>query len=211
MNMRKMVVLAACLVTSSFAFSAQNYIQDPQFTEYRSNKGKSDFWSSHENSAEGLGDVGSSKDSAFLPDGSSRIRFRRDDSEHDFSAKPGLSQIVTHLPAYTNMTYSLYYCDKKGYQSQSQLHFGVRRVTNGALLAGDVIVEARVHSRDLNSAPQGDNKTCFRQVSIDFNTGKNTEVEIFSLMEIDTTDKPDLSQELEVRVDEFSLIILNSD
>lgn len=205
MKFRKTIALTTCLLSCSFAFATQNYIQDPQLTEYRSNKGKSDVWISHEKSSQGLGDVGSSKDSAFGEEGSSRIRFKRDVSNHDFTATPGLSQIITGLPKNTNMTYSLYYCDKKGSKSQTSLHYGVRKVVKDNLLQGDILAENKVHNKELTDAPKGKKKKCFRQVSVDFNTGNNTQVEVFSLIEVDTSRTPDLSKELEVRVDEFSL------
>lgn len=204
MKTSKTLALTTCLVTSASAFSAQNFIQDNQLTEFRRDKGESLVWLSHENREKGLGEVGSSKDTAFGVSGSSRFRFTRDLDNHDFTANPGLSQVVTGVPAYTDLTYSLYYCDKKGEDSQTQLYFGVRRVIEGAPLTGSVITEATVHNSDLVDAPTG-NKKCFRQVSLDFNSGANTQVEIFSLLDVQTTTKPDISTELQVRVDEFSL------
>ena len=221
MNTRNTIVLGACLLTSSLSFAAENYIQDGQLTEYRSESGRSDVWISHEDSDDGLGDVGSSGDSAFGDDGSSRFRFKRGMDDHDFNATPGLSQVVTGLPTHTDFTYSFFFCDKKGKKSQTRIYFGVRTITEDALLTQDtrdvldesltgaLIKGARVHNSEfygeLSSAPRGDNKKCFRQVSLDFNTGAHTNVEIFSLLEVHTTETPDLSKELAVRVDEFNL------
>ncbi|MGY5451103.1 hypothetical protein ACVFI8_09200 [Agarivorans sp. MS3-6] len=204
MNVTKSIALGTSLLTSCLVFSAHAYVQDPQLTEYRANKGKSSVWLSHEDSKEGYGDVGSSKDSAFDAEGSSRFRFKRDVAYHDFNSTPGLSQIVSGLPKNTDMTYSLYYCDKKGNNSPTKLHFGVRTVADSAPLTGDVIADSKAHVSELAMAPQG-NKKCFRQVSVDFNTGANTSVEIFSLLEVDTSAELSLDKELEVRVDEFSI------
>ncbi|MEE1674998.1 hypothetical protein SNR37_000320 [Agarivorans aestuarii] len=205
MHIQKNLALSATMFTACLAFSAHAYVQDHQLTEYRADKGKSAVWLSHEDSSGGLGDVGSSKDSAFGEVGSSRFRFKRDVSNHDFNSKPGLSQVVSGLPANTDMSYSLYYCDKKGANSPTQLHFGVREVITNAPLAGTVLADTKVHVKDLAQAPQGENKKCFRQVSIDFNTGNNTQVEIFSLLEVNTSQELSLDKELEVRVDEFAI------
>jgi poly(beta-D-mannuronate) lyase len=205
--MIKPILFTASLLASSLAFSAQNYVVDPQLTDYRGNQGNSDVWISHEDSDGGLGDVGSSGDTAFDAQGSSRIRFKESVAINDFTAKPGLSQVIAGLPANTNMVYSLYYCDKKGPLSPSTLYYGVREVVEGASLAGKVIAEKRVHVKDLDAAPQGEKGACFRQVSVDFNSGATGAVEIFSLMEVYVGDaaKPDMTKDIEVRIDEFSV------
>jgi len=204
--MIKPILITTSLLASSLAFSAQNYVVDPQLTDYRGNQGKSDVWISHEDSDAGLGDVGSSGDTAFDAQGSARIRFKEKVAINDFTAKPGLSQVLTGLPANTDMTYSLYYCDKKGPASPSILYYGVREAVEGASLTGKVIAESRAHTRDLDNAPQGDKKDCFRQISLDFNSGSGA-VEIFSLMEVyvGDADKPDMTKDVEVRIDEFSV------
>ncbi|GDY25320.1 hypothetical protein AHAT_12100 [Agarivorans sp. Toyoura001] len=204
MRLQKTIALGAGILGTCIVLSAHAYVQDPQLTNYRADKGKSAVWLSHEDSSNGLGDVGSSKDSAFEGEGSSRFRFKRDVSNHNFSAMPGLSQLVRDLPANTDMVFSLFYCDKKGNSSPTQLYFGVREVGD-ASLTGNMLAETRAHVRDLADAPQGENKKCFRQVSIDFNTGDNNQVEIFSLLEVDTSTTPSLDKELEVRVDAFSI------
>lgn len=221
MNTRKPLVLGVSLLTSSFAFSAQNYIQDGQFTEYRDDNSRSDVWISHEGSDDGLGDVGSSGSTAFGEEGSARLRFIRKIENHDFTAQPGLSQVVTGLPTHTELTYSLYVCDQKGTNSQTRLYFGVRTITDDDLLnqdakdvvdeslSGALIKSSRVHNSEfkgeLSGARKGDVKKCFRQVSLDFNTGAHTNVEVFALLDVHTTDVPDLSKELAIRVDEFVL------
>ncbi|MCV2403974.1 hypothetical protein OFY17_13980 [Marinomonas sp. C2222] len=204
--MIKPLLIATGLLASSLAFSATNYVVDPQLTDYRSNKGKSPVWLSHEDSNGGLGDVGSSGDTAFDAKGSARIRFKSSVPTHDFSSKPGLTQVISGLPANTDMSYSLYYCDKKGAESPSTLYFGVREVVEGAPLTGNVIAESRVHTRDLGDAPMGEVKDCFRQVSLDFNSGASGNVEIFSLMEVYIGDgEPNMTKDMEVRIDEFSV------
>lgn len=206
--MKKTILITAGLLTSSLAFSAQNYVVDSQLTEFRSNVTLSDFWVIHEDSKGGLGDVSTSGDTAFGAKGSARMRFKKSIATHDFSAKPGLSQVLTGLPANTEMSYSLYYCDQKGPLSPTSLYYGVREVT-GASLTGKVIAEKRVHVRELNGAPKADKKRCFRQVSLDFNSGTSGNVEIFSLMEVDAGDtgKPDMSKDMTVRIDEFSVVV----
>ncbi|GLS91839.1 hypothetical protein GCM10007916_29090 [Psychromonas marina] len=205
--MIKPLLITTALLTSSAAFSAQNFVVDPQLTDFRSNQGKSDVWISHEDSKGGLGDVGTSGDTAFDAQGSARIRFKKSVEINDFTATPGLSQTVNGLPKNTDMSYSLYYCDKKGTASPSTLHYGVREVVEGAPLTGKVIADNRVHVRDLGNAPKGDKKDCFSQVTLDFNTGSNASVEIFNQMEVEVgaNGKPDMHKDVEVRIDEFSI------
>lgn len=183
-------------------------IEDNQLSDFRANSGKSDFWITHEDNDEGLGDVGSSGDTAFGDSGSARIRFRSADD--DFSVTPGLSQFVSGLKTNTDYTFSLYYYDNKKDSSPSHLHFGVKTDV-GESLQGSVIVEDIVHVKDLDDRPQGSVKTGFRQVEVSFNTGENTDVEIFALMQIDQTQvdnikaQSDIGKATEVRVDEFAL------
>ena len=205
--MIKPILITTSLLASSLAFSAQNYVVDPQLTDFRANEGESEIWMTHEDSDGGLGDVGSSGNTAFDEEGSSRIRFKEKVAINDFTAKPGLSQVLVGLPAKTDMTYSLYYCDEKGSASPSILYYGVREVVEGAPLTGKIIAENRAHTRDLDEAPKGEKKTCFRQVSVDFNSGTAGTVEIFSLMEVYVGDEdmPDMTKDIEVRIDEFSV------
>ena len=206
--MIKPILITVGLFTSSLALSAQNYVQDPQLTAYRSDQGESQVWISHEDSDGGLGDVGSSGDTAFGEQGSSRMRFKQSVDIHDFTAKPVLSQALIGLPANKEMTYSLYYCDKKGEDSASTLYYGVREFVKGASLTGKVIAEKRAHVSELSDAPQSKTKDCFRQVSLDFNSGKSGNVEIFSLMEVDAGEggEPDMYRDVEVRIDEFAVM-----
>jgi poly(beta-D-mannuronate) lyase len=107
------------------------------------------------------------------------------------------------------MTFAMYYCDKKGEDSLSTLHYGLRLPNSGTIVA-----EARAHVKDLDDAPQGSIKDCFRQVTLDFNTQGYDSLEIFALMEIDTINFTSeqilahdqfIDDELEIRIDEFSI------
>ena len=199
------LAIVAGILASTFTLAAHaDYVQDPQLTEDRANKGESTVWVSHEDSDGGKGDVGSSGDTAFDDGGSSRFRFK-EAAPNDYTATPGLSQVVTGLPADTEMEYSLYYCDKKGTTSASTLHYGVREVVDGQPLAGAIIADTRAHVKDLDGAATGAVKDCFKQVTVDFNSGSAGSVEIFALMEIDQDNGADMSKDAEVRVDEFSI------
>ncbi|MDN3718061.1 polysaccharide lyase 6 family protein [Vibrio breoganii] len=185
-------------------------IQDGDLGQWRSDGGSSDFWLQQEGSSEGLGDVGSSGDSAFNDEGgtngSARIRFKAGEDTYDFTSTPGLSQKVSGIPMDTPMTYSLYYCDNKGDDSVSTLHYGVKDSE------GNIISEARAHIKDLDDAPEGSVKSCFKQVTLEFDSASNSDVEVFAYMEIDTSVGVDEllyqvenNKELEVRIDEFDL------
>ncbi|OEF23167.1 polysaccharide lyase 6 family protein [Vibrio rumoiensis] len=181
-------------------------IGDHQLTAFRSNSGTSEVWIKHADNDNGKGDVGSSGDTAFDSSGSARIRFRS--ATDDFSATPGLSQVVDNLQANTDYVFSLYYYDNKKDSSLSELDFGVK-VVNGNALMGETIAEKTVHVRDLDDAPQGSVKTGFRKVEVAFNSGANTSVEIYALMRITDSSAIDLDSDIgsqtEVRVDEFAL------
>jgi len=181
--------------------TGENLIQDPQLTEFRSNSGKSDVWKKNSNKNAGLGDAGSSKDSAFGSEGSSRLRFIA--ATDDFSAEPGLSQTVLGLQPNTDYQLSLYYNDKKGEQSISQLVYGVTG-TNGGTLATKT-----VHISELADAPQGDVKKGFRQTAINFNSGSNVSVTVYANLKITDPSKidsdGDIGKQTEVRIDEFKL------
>ncbi|WP_415668906.1 polysaccharide lyase 6 family protein, partial [Vibrio rarus] len=183
-------------------------VQDGDLGQWREDGGSSDVWVQYE----GVGgdDVGSSGDSAFNDDvtnGSARVRFKKGEDSYDFTAKPGLSQKVTGLPADKDMTFSMYYCDNKGDDSASTLHYGVKDSND------NIIIDARAHVKDLDDAPEGSVKNCFKQVTVDFNSSSYNDVEIFAYMEIDTENFSqeqlealvDSDKELEVRIDEFSI------
>ncbi|OBT14761.1 hypothetical protein A9264_13335 [Vibrio sp. UCD-FRSSP16_10] len=172
-------------------------VEDGNFAD-----GISDVWTTVENDSEGLGDVGSSSDSAFS-NKSARVRFK-DNVSNDYTATPGISQEIASIPANTAMTFGLYYSDQKGDDSVTTLHYGLEDSD------GVVFAETRVHVSELDDAAQGTNKSHFKQVSFDFNTGDHTSATIFAYIEIDTTDMDavDAQQsedELEVRLDYFTL------
>ncbi|WP_261815404.1 chondroitinase-B domain-containing protein [Vibrio gallicus] len=177
-------------------------IANPDFTDK-----KLDNWTTHENSAKGLGDVDSSSDSAFSGEGSIRFRFKNDEDANDFTATPGASQVISGLPQNTDMTYSFYYCDKMGNNSLAGVEFGAKS------LQGALISSQYTHNKDLGNAEKGTNKDCFKKVSTTFNTGDNDSVEIFAQMVVDQNATPEEvkansyygSNKFEVRLDHFAL------
>ncbi|MFA0088181.1 polysaccharide lyase 6 family protein [Vibrio sp. 10N.261.51.F12] len=188
-------------------------VADPQLGLWRQDSGSSDVWTTYEGSSSGNGDVGSSGDSAFNDsegeNGSARIRYKSSELSHDFESKPGLSQVVSGLPLHTDMTASVYYCDSKGDDSISTLHFGLRQPNEGTIAA-----DRRAHVSELDDADVGSVKSCFRRVTLDFNTGDNDTLELFALMEVNTDEYTNdqlmahnqyTDNGFEVRVDEFAI------
>ena len=221
MDALKRLITIFSLFIPAIAISAQNYIVDPSFNDFRLNTGGSDVWISHENSKAGLGDVGSSSTNASGKDpasafrfkkggmGSARIRFIKKESKNDLSANPGLSQIVTDLPKNTDMTFSLYYCDKEGANSVASLYLGVRNVIPGeGTLSGNLIAAKLIHTLELRNAPKAKDK-CFHKISVDFNSGERGIVEIFSLLAINDkkVTASSMTKDIEVRVDDFSVSV----
>ncbi|GEA49696.1 hypothetical protein VIN01S_05000 [Vibrio inusitatus NBRC 102082] len=180
------------------AVATGNLIADPNIVEFRANSGTSDVWNKLADKNNGLGDVGSSKVSAFEDEGSVRIRFVA--SSDDFSAMPGLSQQVNGLQANTDYTLSLYVEDKKGAASPTSVVVGATDAT------GKELVEQTFHVASMTNAPQADRKS-FRQVAVEFNSGSNTTATIFAKLKIDDASaiSGDIGKETEIRVDAFSL------
>lgn len=185
------------------AIVGTNLISDPQLTQFRSNSGKSDVWKKEADKNKGLGDAGSSKDTAFDAEGSSRLRFR--EATDDFTAQPGLSQQVLGLQPNTDYEYSLYYNDKKGENSVSELVFGVTNTLGQSLAA------KTVHVSELDDAPQGAVKKRFRQTSLTFNSGSNVSVKVYAKLHITDPSQidmdGDIGKQTEVRIDEFKLTV----
>ncbi|MDR9827609.1 hypothetical protein RCJ22_18560 [Vibrio sp. FNV 38] len=182
------------------AATGDNLVADPHIVEFRANSGKSDVWKRHGDKNNGLGDVGSSKVSAFEDEGSVRLRFV--DSSDDFSATPGLSQQVNGLVPNSDYVFSVYVEDKKGQASPTSVIAGVTDVQ------GKELVEQTFHVASMHDAPHGDRKS-FRQVAVEFNSGSNTSAIIFTKLKIDDVsavkDKGDTGKATEIRVDAFSV------
>ncbi|GAD90204.1 hypothetical protein VHA01S_036_00090 [Vibrio halioticoli NBRC 102217] len=182
-------------------------IADPDFTNYYHKDASS--WIIHEES----GDVGSSSDSAFTEKGSMRLRFKlENDATNNFQDQPGVSQVVDGLPTNTDVTFSMYYCDKMHDDSIASLGFGAKTVAAKSL-QGKSLASKVVHNKDLADAAKGTYKDCFKQVSTTFNTGDNGSVELFANLIIDptlTSDQVKANEnytkgKLEVRIDHFAL------
>jgi len=190
--------------TATAAVSAStpgNLILDPQLTAFRKSGGKSNVWVKIADKNNGLGDTGSSKDSAFDDDGSARVRFIS--KTDNFSAQPGLYQEVKGLQPNTDYEFSLYYYDKKGNNSPTELVFGADS------LKGEPLAIKTVHANELGDAPQGALKKGFRQAAVSFNSGSNTIVKVYAKLKITDTAKinmnGDIGKATEVRIDEFKL------
>ncbi|TEW55551.1 hypothetical protein E2R68_03960 [Psychromonas sp. RZ22] len=182
--------------------ASENLITDPQFTLFRKNKGESDAWVKLTEKDKGIGDAGSSGTTAFGPEGSVRFRFKN--ATDDFTAQPGVIQTVKGLQANTDYELSLYYNDKKGQGSPSQLIYGVQD------LAGKSIATKEVHINDLENAPKGVSDKRFRQTFISFNSGSNTEVKVYAKLNITDPSRikmdGNIGSQTEVRLDEVILI-----
>ncbi|PMG77548.1 hypothetical protein BCU83_15585 [Vibrio breoganii] len=180
------------------AGTGDNLVADPHIVEFRANSGKSDVWKKHADKNNGLGDVGSSKVSAFEDEGSVRIRFIS--ASDDFSAMPGLSQQVNGLAPNTDYVLSLYVEDKKGGASPTSVVVGATDA------AGQELAEQEFHVASMNNAPHADRKS-FRQVAVEFNSGGNTSATIFAKLKVDDASAitGDIDKASEIRVDAFSL------
>ena len=183
-------------------------VVDGNMADWKSNSGSLGVWKTDEDSDGGLGDVGSSSDSA-ISSGSARIRFKSEEGPiHDFTVTPGISQSLSGVETGVDLTYALYYCDKKGDDSLTTLHYGLKNAD------GTVIVDARVHVKDLDDALEGTSKDCFKQVTLNVPNNTASDIVIFAAMEVDTSvltnaeilvHEQYTDDDLEVRVDEFSL------
>ncbi|GEM80428.1 hypothetical protein [Vibrio superstes] len=180
------------------AGTGDNLVADPNIVEFRANSGKSDVWVKHSDKNNGLGDVGSSKVSAFEDEGSVRLRFIS--ASDDFSAMPGLSQQVNGLAPNTDYVLSLYVEDKKGSASPTSVVIGATDA------AGKELAEQVFHVASMDNAPKAD-RSSFRQVAVEFNSGGNTSATIFAKLKIDDASaiSGDIGKATEIRVDAFSV------
>lgn len=204
------MLLSGCNITKTYekatnalAFkSGGNQVSDPQFTLFRQNKGSSKVWTRLTEKGQGIGDAGSSGSTAFGEDGCVRFRFL--DPTDDFTSQPGVMQKIKNLQLNTNYKLSLYYSDKKGDESATQLIYGVND------LSGKSIATKTVHASELKEAPQATTSNHFRQTFVSFNSGSNSEVSIYAKLKITDPSlidmKYDIGSQTEVRVDEVSLI-----
>lgn len=204
------MLLSGCNITKTYekaanalAFSSDgNQVADPQFTLFRQNKGSSNVWIRLIEKGQGLGDSGSSGSTAFGEDGCVRLRFL--DATDDFTSQPGVMQKIQNLQLNTNYKLSLYYSDKKGSESSTQLVFGVND------LSGKSIATKSVHVSELQTAPQSPTSNHFRQTFVSFNSGSNSEVSIYAKLKITDVSiidmEYDIGSQTEVRVDDVSLI-----
>lgn len=182
--------------------SGENLLVDPQFTLFRQNKGESKAWVRLTEKGQGVGLAGSTSTTAFGPVGS--VRFRYKNPTDDFTAQPGVYQIVKGLQKDTDYELSFYYNDKKGKGSATEVIFGVDN------LAGKSIVAKTAHIKDLKEAPTGALDRKFRQIFVSFNSGDNTDVKVFAKLNIINIAKIDMESNIgsqtEVRLDEAILI-----
>lgn len=188
--------------TNVRAVAEQNLIQDPQFTAFRKDKGESKYWKRINPKNKGIGNAGSSGSTAFDRDGCARFRFM--EATDDFTAQPGLYQVVKGLEPNTDYELSLYYNDKKGKRSPSKLVFGVEDKS------GDEIAAKEVHVSELKTAPKSKVSRHFKQTFVTFNSGSNTQVKVFAKLKITDPSKIKLDRhigsETEVRIDEVILM-----
>ncbi|CAM3186024.1 chondroitinase-B domain-containing protein [Vibrio rarus] len=183
-------------------------VADADFSDYYEDTANS-IWTETDGSTKGLGDVGGSKDSAFSGKGSVRLRFKfDDDAVNDFTKTPSVAQVINGIPANTDMTFSVYYCDKMGDSSLANLKFGAQTATGDAIDNAVTVV----HNKDLANAPKGSNKDCFKQAKVSFNSGDNTSVKLFAALQVKPEDQTKVQSDsnytngkFEVRLDNFAL------
>lgn len=193
---------AVNVATLATVTKSENLIVDPQFALFRKNKGESKAWIRLTEKGKGIGDAGSSGTTAFGPEGSVRFRFKN--PTDDFTAQPGVYQIVKGLQPDSDYELSFYYNDKKGKGSATELIYGVDE------LAGKSIITKKAHIKELKEAPKGISDTKFRQVFVSFNSGANTEVKVYAKLNLINLPKINMEKHIgsqtEVRLDEVILI-----
>lgn len=193
-------LLTGCVTTTTQA-PRDNLILDPNLTQFRADNGSSKVWRKNDGRKVGLGEAGTSKSSSTDEKGSVRIRFLS--KNDDFTAEPGITQLVRNVLPNTDYNYSLYYQDKRGNDSVPKLAYGVIDA-NGRSLADNV-----VHVSDVRYNPRGESDQSFRQTYISFNSGNNTQVTIYAKLQISDPSKidmkGDIAKQTEIRLDQFKL------
>lgn len=193
-------LLTGCVSTGPQA-PKENLILDPHLTDYRADSGSSKVWRRNDGKKVGLGEAGTSKSSATDDPGSVRVRFLS--KNDDFTAEPGLTQLVRDVEPNTDYNYSLYFQDKRGNDSVVKLIYGVIDAS------GRSLADNAVHVSDVRYNPRGEADASFRQTYVSFNSGNNTHVTIYAKLHIidpaKIDMKGDIAKQTEIRIDEFKL------
>ncbi|MEZ9768947.1 polysaccharide lyase 6 family protein [Vibrio breoganii] len=156
-------------------------IPDRKFEKFTQNNTKSANWITFGDKDSSQGSVTSYSTSFDRVSQAVRLGFEADGILKDFSIEPGIEQTIKGLPLNKDYTFSLYFCDLKGEQSLSTLHFGVKD-TKGKLMQGTT---AHIQALDQN---QVETKGCFNKVTMSFNNGNHKDLIIFVSMIIDIDD-----------------------
>ena len=176
-------------------------VLDGDFVDFRAGEAT---WVSVE--GDGIGDVGSSSNSASGGDGSARLRYR---DESHANGSPGISQTVDGLFADTNYTFSVHVRR----DSDASVLLNVNLQGNETLIADNISVDYS----QLDEDTEADDS--FRRYDFTFNSEGNTAVEIIFNMAPQAIDLGGAAAELdgngfytgetqrlnEIRVDDVSL------
>lgn len=200
-------LLAGCSSTEEQApvnttpVPAMGKVADGAFTRFALNNNTSGAWIIHDSSELGQGKVEATSITASGDAGAIRLYYPSlDENTLQVKVGPGISQIIPNIAPDTEYTLTVYYRDDKGDESPNTLQLGVKDMGVESL-GGNVIRMKEFTSNDIDS--DGDETNGFRKVTMAFNSGSNTTLEIYASTLVSSTDNIDLNGDIAKQTEVF--------
>lgn len=187
---------------------AMGKVADGAFTRFAMNSNSSEAWLVHVNPELGQGDAEAVNITASGDPGSLRLFYPSINDTSTRQVGPAISQIIPNIEPDTEYTLTVYYRDEKGDESPNLLELGVKDMGVGSL-AGNLIRTKTFTNDDIDAADDEDNG--FRKVTLAFNSGSNTTLEIYIMSHLSNTDNIDVNNvasQTEVFIDD---VVLSTD
>ncbi|MFV0575080.1 MAG: hypothetical protein ACK5NC_06670 [Vibrio sp.] len=210
-------VMAGCASNSDQApvnttpVPAMGKVADGAFTRFAYNDNSSEAWIVHENADLGLGDVSPSPLTASGDAGSLRLSFPVVNENTTEDLGPAVSQIIPNISPDTDYVLTVYYRDDKGDNSANTLELGVKDAGVESL-TGNLIRSKLFTNKDIGGDNDKNDETGgFRKVTMAFNSGSNTTLEVYVMSHLtgkdDLAASEDMTEQTQVFIDDISLEI----
>lgn len=188
---------------------AMGKVADGAFTRFALNNNSSGAWIVHANPTLGQGNVEASNITASGDAGAVRLYYPSvNESSVIPMMGPGVSQIIPNIEPDADYILTVYYRDEKGDESPNVLELGVKDMGVGSL-AGNLIRTKQFTNSEIDS--DGDDTHGFRKVTMAFNSGSNTTLEVYALTHLSATDgidaNGDVAHQTEVYLDDIYLTL----
>ncbi|WP_105901328.1 hypothetical protein [Vibrio gangliei] len=180
---------------------AMGKVADGAFTRFALNNNTSGAWIVHENAELGQGKVEATTLTASGDAGAIRLYYPSVGPSSVLPMMgPGVSQIIPNIEPDADYVLTVYYRDEKGEESPNILELGVKDMGVGSL-NGNVIRVKEFTNEDIDS--DGDDTNGFRKVTMAFNSGSNTTLEVYALTHLANTDNLDSNNDIGLQTEVF--------